>query len=205
MKIAIIGTGNVGGALAKGFAKVGHEVLLGVRNPTDHKIKTLLDADARISAHEIREASEKAEVILLAIPPAAIFEIAQNLGNVTDKIIIDASNSVFVKPEPYLHVCAALRDLKPEVHLVKCFNTTGYENMENPHYGDTAIDMYVAGDSEQAKKVARTLAQEIGFGQVYDFGGFDKIPLIEQFAMVWINLAIMQKEGRNMAFQILKR
>ena len=205
MKIAIIGTGNVGGSLAKRFAEVGHKVLLGARDTTSEKVQALLTHHSAITAYDIQEATTQAEIILLAIPPTAIQEIASSMGNVENKVIIDATNSVFAKPEPYAHVCEALKNLKPKAHLVKCFNTTGYENMLNPKYGEVAIDMYVAGDSDKAKDIAKSLSQEIGFGEVYDFGGFDKIPLIEQFAMAWINLAILQKEGRNMAFQILRR
>jgi len=52
---------------------------------------------------------------------------------------------------------------------------------------------------------AEQLANDIGFGKCYDFGGDDKVELLEKFALSWINIAIMQGHGRNLAFKLLKR
>ena len=56
-----------------------------------------------------------------------------------------------------------------------------------------------------AKQIASQLSKEAGFSECYDFGGDDKVELLEQFAFSWINLAIIQKHGRNIAFKVLKR
>jgi predicted dinucleotide-binding enzyme len=77
--------------------------------------------------------------------------------------------------------------------------------MLNPIYNGEGIDMFMAGDSESAKQVASQLALDCGFGACYDFGKADKVQLLEQFALSWINLAIMQGHGRNIAFKILRR
>jgi 8-hydroxy-5-deazaflavin:NADPH oxidoreductase len=65
--------------------------------------------------------------------------------------------------------------------------------------------MFTAGSSEKGIAVATQLAKDVGFGAVYHFGGNDKFNLIEQMAYCWINLAIVQKQGRNMAFKIVRR
>ena len=106
MKIAIIGAGNVGGALAKQFAKAGHSVYLGVRNIKDPKAIALLSK--RISAHTISEAVAKADVIITAVYPQATKEIAKQMGNVSQKIIIDAMNTFRGKPDPYKTTAEAL-------------------------------------------------------------------------------------------------
>jgi hypothetical protein len=205
MKITIIGAGNVGGALALGWAKAGHQVILGVRNLDDSEIKALVAANKNISAKSVTDAAKEAEVILVSVPVAAIKDVAKALGEVKSKIIIDATNSVFQKPEPYAHGVEAFKALTKCEDVVKCFNSTGFENMANPKYGDLAIDMFVAGRSQRGKAIAQQLAKDLGFAECYDFGGDDKIALLEQFALAWINLAIMQKYGRGMAFKILKR
>jgi predicted dinucleotide-binding enzyme len=204
MKIAIIGTGNVGSALAKGFAKAGHQVALGVRNKNEFK-GVGLASEKNISVHSISEAAAAADVILIAAVPQAVKEIATQLGDVSDKVIIDSMNSVRVKPEPYSNTTEALIKLTNCKDIVKCFNTTGAENMSNPSYGGKGIDLFYAGDSEKAKKVAEQLAKDIGFENVYNFGGSDKFNLLEQFALSWINLAMMQGYGRGIAFKILNR
>jgi len=203
MKIAIIGTGNVGGALATQWSKKGHTIYLGVQDLANFKGKNLLENE-NTSVLTIQEAVQKSEVVLIATPPAAIFEIIDKIGEVSGKIIIDATNSVMKSPEPYKTVYHCLAD-KTNAEIVKCFNTTGFENMLNPVYEGHGIDMFMAGDSEKAKSVAKLLAQDCGFGSCMDFGNSDKVELLEKFALSWINLAIMQGHGRNMAFKVVRR
>ncbi|MFN3315927.1 MAG: NADPH-dependent F420 reductase [Raineya sp.] len=203
MKIAIIGTGNVGGALATKWANKGHEINLGVQDISNFKGKELLN-NPNTKAYSIAEAVQKLEVILIATPPTAIFEILEQIGDVSGKIIIDATNTVTKKPEPYATVYHALTD-KTNAEVVKCFNSTGFENMKNLIYNEEGIDMFMAGDSPKAKEVAKVLALDCGFSTCWDFGKGDKVELLEKFALSWINLAIMQGHGRNLAFKVLKR
>lgn len=203
MQIAIIGHGNVGGALAKHWANFGHEVIIGARNPQDEKVQALAQIQ-NITTTDILEAISKSDVILVATPAHTAVELANQFGKLTNKIIIDATNAIRQKPEPYPTAFHAFQAITG-AELAKCFNTTGFENMENPHYGDTAIDLFVAGSSEKAKEVAIQLAKDAGFGECYDFGDGDRVELLEQFAMAWINLAIFQKHGRDIAFKIIKR
>ena len=203
MNIAIIGTGNVGGALATQWAKNSHTINLGVQDTTNFKGKELLK-NPNTNLFDIQEAVEKSEVILVATPPNAIFSIINQLGEVKNKTIIDATNSIMKSPEPYQTVYHALAD-KTDAEVVKCFNTTGFENMLNPNYNGLAIDMFMAGDSQKAKEIAHTLALDCGFSDCIDFGKSDKVELLEKFALSWINLAIMQGHGRNLAFKLLKR
>lgn len=203
MNIAIIGTGNVGGALATNWASKGHSIHLGVNNIHQFKGIELLK-NLNTSATTITDAVVKSEAVLVATPPTAIFDIISQLGQVSGKVIIDATNSVRQCPDPYKTVYHCLAD-KTDAEVVKCFNTTGFENMLNPNYNGEKIDMFMAGDSDQAKAVAKRLALDAGFESCIDFGKADKVELLEKFALSWINLAIMQGHGRNIAFKVLKR
>lgn len=203
MNIAIIGTGNVGGALATNWSKKGYNIYLGVQDESNFKGQNLLKNDHTF-AFSIHEAITKSDVVLIATPPTAIFEILEQMGDVSDKIIIDATNSVMKGPEPYKTVYHALAD-KTDAEIVKCFNTTGFENMLDPIYNGEDIDMFMAGDSPKAKEIALQLALDCGFGSCIDFGKSDKVELLEKFALSWINLAIMQGHGRNMAFKVVRR
>jgi predicted dinucleotide-binding enzyme len=127
------------------------------------------------------------------------------MGKLQGKVLIDATNAIAQKPEPYATVYHFLAAAGTGAELVKCFNTTGYENMQNPVYRGEGIDMFMAGDSEAAKDVAVQLAMDCGFENCYDFGKSDKVELLEKFALSWINLAIMQGMGRNIAFRLIKR
>ena len=201
MKIAIIGTGNVGGALATQWSKTGHKIYLGVRDTTHFKGKELL-TNKNTSVHFIEEAVKQATVILVAAPPQFAESLSVTFGNTTDKIIIDATNAIRTKPENYATAFHAFSDLT-DAEVVKCFNSTGFENMKNPDYGNLKLDMFMAGDSAKAKTIATQLSKDAGFENCYDFGGTDKVELLEKFALSWINLAIFQGIGRNMGFKLV--
>lgn len=203
MKIAIIGTGNVGGALATQWSKNGHQIFLGVRDADNFKGKELLN-NSNTSVHAISEAIQLAEVILVASPPQFAENLSQNFVNVANKTIIDATNAVRTKLKNYptaYHAFEALTDAE----VVKCFNSTGYENMKNPNYDAVKLDMFMAGNSEKAKVVAAQLSIDAGFENCYDFGGTDKVELLEKFALSWINLAIFQEMGRDIGFKLVFR
>lgn len=185
MTIAIIGAGNVGGALAEGWARAGHTIVIGERG-------------------ELREAALQADVVLVAVPGGAVADVARELGPLGDRVVIDATNLVGATL-PDGRNPALLREATQSPHVVKAFNTTGFENMRDPRYADQAIDMFVAGASRHAKQVVTDLAQSLGFDQVWDLGGDEAIPLLEALALVWIRLAIVQKQGRGLGLKLLRR
>jgi hypothetical protein len=205
MKIAIIGTGNVGGALATKWAMAGHTIHLGVKDIQIFKGKDLLK-NPNTSVHSVEEAVQLAEVILIAVPAPATVDVTKSLGDTTGKIIIDSMNIIMGRgPAGFTNTSDAILANTNTRDVVKCFNTTGFNNMINPQYGDTLIDLFVAGDSEKGKKIAIQLSGDAGFGNCYHAGGNDKFQLMEQFAWFWINLAMFQGQGREIGFKLLKR
>ncbi len=205
MKIAIIGSGNVGSALGKGWLNAGHEVVFGVRDPQSPKTQKVLALIPEAKLNTVADASINAVVIVITTPPEAVLDLIPQLGNVSNKVIIDTTNSIRTKPAPYATAYDAIKEISKAQDLVKCFNSTGFENMLNPNYHGEGIDMFAAGNSKKAKQVAGQLAKDIGFATCYDFGGDDKVELLEKFALSWINMAIMQRHGRNLAFKLVRR
>ncbi len=205
MNIAIIGTGNVGWALATKWSKAWHHIFLGVKDEYNFKGKHLLN-NPNTHVSSIHDAVKRAEVILLATPAPAAIQVTKSLGDTSDKIIIDVMNIVMNRgPEWFTNTTDAILANTQTQDVVKCFNTTGYNNMENPVYGQTVLDVFVAGDSQKAKQIAMQLAKDAGFAECYDVGGNDKFELMEQFAWFWINLAMFQGQGREIWFKLLKR
>jgi predicted dinucleotide-binding enzyme len=88
--------------------------------------------------------------------------------------------------------------------VVKAFNTTGFENMQNPRYGENAVTMFYAGDDPEAKKVVNGLAKDLGFDPI-DAGGLPEAHALEILASFWGNLAYAQKMGRGIAFRLMRR
>lgn len=206
MKISIIGSGNVGSALAHGLLKANHNVSFGVRDASSAKSEKANALLNNAKLQSIEEACKSAEIIIITTPPEAVLQLIPQLGDVTGKVIIDATNSVRVRPEPYPTAFHAIKPLTKSEKVVKCFNSTGFENMTNPIYpAFGGIDMFCAGNDKESKAIAQKLSKDIGFAECWDFGGDDKVELLEKFALSWINLAIMQGHGRDIAFKVIKR
>lgn len=210
MNIAILGAGNVGGALGKGWASKGHSVYYGVPHPQSEKVQALLKSIGKNArAGSIHDAAASAEIVVLATPWSAAHDVVLAAGKVAGKIIIDCTNPL----EPDLsglaidHNTSAAEQialLAVGAHVVKAFNTTGAGNMANTHYGNSEVTMCIAGDDTAAKSTVMKLAQDLGFEAV-DAGPLKNARLLESFAMLWICLAVKQGLGANIAFKLLRR
>ena len=163
MQIAIIGTGNVGGALARAWSRAGHRIFLGVRNLQDPKVLALTAGGAQITAHSPAEAVGDAETVLFAIPPNALRQVLDNLGDLKGKVLIDATNSVRAKAEGVRERCGCSSFMDQEHRRGEVLQYTGFNVMENPQFGEMAADMFMAGSSARGKEIARQLALRCRF------------------------------------------
>lgn len=210
MNIAILGAGNVGGALGKGWAAKGHSIYYGVPDPQSEKMQMLLKSIGQnVRVGSVHDAAESANIIVLATPWPATHDVVLAAGKVAGKIIIDCTNPLQADLSGLAigHNTSAAEQialLAVGAHVVKAFNTTGAGNMANTHYGSNEITMCIAGDDTAAKSTVTKLAQELGFEAV-DAGPLMNARLLEPFAMLWIYLAIKQGLGPNIAFKLLRR
>lgn len=202
MKIAILGAGNVGAALGKRFAEAGHDVTYGVRNPARSR-----DAIPGAKIETIAEASRDAEMIVLAVPFGAVRQALLDCGDITGKIIVDATNPLTMTDKGLALTCGfdtsgaeQIVPMTAGAKLVKSFNSTGFGNMADP--GKSM--MLVCGDDHDAVETVRKLAEDIGF-EAIAIGDITKARLLEPLAMLWIHLAYSTKLSRDFAFQIFRR
>ncbi len=198
MRIAILGAGNVGGGLGKAFAAVGHEVVFGVRDPESTKTQAALAEIADASAASPGVAVEGAEVVVFAIRPVAINATVAELPSLAGRIVIDAMNR-FDSEVGGHSTTQDLAALLPGAKLAKAFNTIGFENYATAAERTVPAAMFVAGDDEDAKRVAMALASEIGF-RPEDAGGLANAKVLEELVKVW--LALVQVHGRTVAFAV---
>jgi 8-hydroxy-5-deazaflavin:NADPH oxidoreductase len=200
MKIAIIGAGNVGNALGSGWAKRGHEVVFGVRSPAKAGVP---------NAAYVRDAAQSADVVVLAVPWEAVPDAIRSAGDLTGKLIIDATNPLLpdlsgLDTERGTSGGEKVASLAREIPVVKIFNTTGFPNMVNPDYNGERATMFYCGDDANAKSIAAGLASDLGFEPV-DAGPLSQARLLEPLALLWITLALKQGFGVNIAFKLMRR
>lgn len=202
MRIGVIGAGKVGTALGGRWIDAGHEVVYGVRDPSDEKY-----ADLPVAA-SVEDAVTGADIVLIALPWMATREVVSGL-EVGEAVVIDATNPLAagareLELDPALAGAELVRDWIGSNRVVKAFNTTGSGNMSNPDYGALRPLMPVAGDDESAKEAAVGLANEIGFEGI-DAGPLKAARDLEQMAMLWIRLAYPLGNGPDIAFALLRR
>jgi hypothetical protein len=209
MRIAIIGAGNVGGALARGWARAGHEVLLGARDPKDTRLAPLAAAGARAVAPA--DAAAAAGVVKLALPWHAAEAAATGLGDLAGKVVIDCTNPLAMGPTGLglamgfaTSGAETLAARLPGARLVKTLNQVGAEVMADASGFAHPPAMFMAGDDADAKSTVAGLLADLGF-EPLDAGALDRARLLEPLGMLWINQAMLRGKGRDWAFAALPR
>lgn len=200
MNIAIIGAGNVGGALGKSWARAGHRVVFGVREPQAEKTRALLaDVGAGATAASVADAAREAEVVAVATPWNATEAAVRSAGSLAGKVVVDCTNPLKFTPGVGLELALGFSESgaehvarwAPGARVVKAFNTYGYENFANASYPNAAglrPVMLVAGDDAAAKASVAGLASDIGF-EAFDAGGLRAARELEPLALIWIRAA----------------
>jgi hypothetical protein len=208
MSLSIIGAGNVGLALAHAFTQRGESVVVGVPDPAKygHEIGKL-GALARVTF--TAEAIAASDVVILAVPYAAVAQVARSVSDWQGRILVDATNPLAaglagLSLGTTTSGAEELARLAQGARVVKAFNTTGAENMADSRYPCGKPFMPVCGDDEEARLRVIALATLIGFDAV-DLGPLSAARYLEPFAMTWIHLAIKQGYGRKFAFSLLRR
>ncbi|MBV7395750.1 NADPH-dependent F420 reductase [Mameliella sediminis] len=205
MQIAIIGTGNVGSAIAHGLAATDHAVTLGARDPQSEKVLALAErTGARVATPA--NAAATADIIVLALPWAAAEKAVSSLGDLGDKIVIDCMNPLGMV-DGALGLLAGHTTSGGEMvqgwlagtRVVKTLNQVGAEIMaDNADLPQRPV-MFMAGDDDSAKAQVATVLNDLGFAPL-DAGDLTKARLLEPFGMLWINQALQRGKGRNWAF-----
>jgi 8-hydroxy-5-deazaflavin:NADPH oxidoreductase len=211
MQIAIIGAGNVGGALGKGWARAGHPITYGVADPSAAKHRATAEAAGGASLFSVPRAVQGADAIVLAIPFEAVGNALKSAGDLSGRLLIDVTNplrmgaaglelSIGLDRSAAEHVAS----LAPGAAVFKTLNQVGFELMENTAGYVAPPVMFVAGDDPARKDVVMGLVSDLGFHAV-DAGGLRVARLLEPFGMLWIHMAINRKAGRDNAFAYLAR
>lgn len=201
MRIGIIGAGPVGTTLGKGWVKAGHEIVYGSRKPGE-------------APHEgarwvsVREAAVAGDVVALVTPWPAVEDALAAAGDLGGKPLIDVTNPIgagFALTHGHTTSGAEhVASLAKNARVVKAFNSTGFENMANPRYGDSRAVMPVAGDDRGAVDVVAGLAEGLGFEAVR-LPSLARSRDLEPLAMLWIKLAMAWGQGRDIAFGVARR
>lgn len=191
--IAIIGTGDVAGALGPRLAEEGHRIVYGSRSPLSPRVLALVErTHETATAGSPAEAAAEAGIVVLAVPAAVAEEVTRGLGDLDGKIIIDPTNA-FRFTEDRLSVrtiddsmAERIQAAAPRSLVVKAFNTLSYRTMADPSISGGPVTIPLAGNDQRAKQRVAELAASLGF-EAIDLGPLRYAREIEGMLILWMN------------------
>jgi 8-hydroxy-5-deazaflavin:NADPH oxidoreductase len=210
-KIGILGSGAVGTALAKGFAKHGFDVVIGTNSLT--KVNQLAQSTGT-RADSFAAAVRHGEIIVLAVKGNAAETVIASIGNASlkGKTIIDATNPIAELPPvngviqyftgPNESLMERLQRSAPDANFVKAFSCIGSALMVNPDLGGQKPAMFYCGNSDSAKAEVRDILVKFGFSPE-DMGKAEGARAIEPLAMLWCIPGMRENHWQH-AFALLK-
>ncbi len=192
LRIGIIGSGTMGGALGLLWAEAGHQILFSSRNP--HELMDLVQSAApRASAGFADAAAFFGDVVLLAVPPGAIPQIGEDFGHLMQgKVVIDLTNPRADRDGPLtdewleMGTGLAMAQYLPGVRLVKAFNSLGARMLRNPMRNGARIGVPIAGDDEEARDIVADLVRDTGLEPVI-VGPLERAKEFDRGTPVWVS------------------
>ena len=210
-KIGVIGSGQVGETLANGFAKHGHEVMRGSRDPSK-LAEWKRGAGEKAKTGSFEETARFAEIVVLAVKGTAAEEAVSLCGGALDgKVVIDTTNPISDKPPtngvisyftgPNDSLLERLQRRAPGARFVKAFSSVGSALMVNPKL-PAKPSMFICGNDAAAKEQTRALLDAFGW-ETEDVGPVEAARAIEPLCILWCLPGFLRNDWAH-AFKVLR-
>jgi predicted dinucleotide-binding enzyme len=194
-KIAVLGSGPVGQALADGFLKHGFDVVRGTREPAK-LAEWKAGAGAKAGVATFAEAASGADLVVLAVKGDAAESVVDlaGAGNLAGKTVIDTTNPIANVPPTngVLHFTTTLEDSMmerlqrrvPAAKFVKAFSCVGNTYMVNPQLPGGPPTMFICGNDAGAKAEVKEILVRFGW-DIEDLGAVEAARAIEPLCILW--------------------
>ena len=203
--VAVIGTGDMGDTLGPRFAQLGYRVIYGSRDPQSEKVQGLVARTGHSASAAVQaEAAAKADIVVLAIPWPAMETVAQSLGDLKGKIVIDISmpfrQGKDGYPEPSMPTSSAemIQQWNPGARVVKTFATMGSGIIDEPQSAGGTVSLPIASDDKAAKEKVASIIAAMGLDPV-DFGPLRMAREIETLQLIYM-IPLVQNRPWNWEF-----
>jgi hypothetical protein len=213
MKVGVLGSGAVAQTLAAGFAKHGHEAMIGTRDKA--KLADWLKKNPAAQVGSFSETAAFGEVVVLAVKGSAAADVLRSAGsaNLAGKPVMDTCNPIADAP-PVNGVLKFFTTLDnslmeqlqkefPAAHFVKAFNSVGAPRMVNPEFKGGRPTMFICGNDDGAKATAAKILDQFGW-ETADMGKVEAARAIEPLCMLWCILGFTRNEWTH-AFKLLRQ
>jgi 8-hydroxy-5-deazaflavin:NADPH oxidoreductase len=194
MKIAVIGTGSAGRALAAGFRRIGHDVVVGTRDP-EVTAQREEWAGSDLTLVTFADAATDADFVINATGGlVSLGALAQ--VDLEGKVLVDVSNPLDFSEgfPPRLSVsntdslAEQIQRAHPEARVVKALNTVNGAVMVDPARLPEATTIFVAGDDPLAREAVRELLGELGWVDIVEFPTLEAARALEMWLPLWVRL-----------------
>lgn len=211
-KIGILGSGQVAQVLGNGFIKHGYEVMLGTRD-VSHLSEWKAKAPGGGKAGTLEETAKFGQIIVLAVKGTSVEGLVKSVAtHLNGKTVIDATNPIALDP-PVNGVLKYFTDLNessmerlqkavPQANFVKAFNSVGSHLMVNPNLKGGMPTMFIAGNSDAAKKEVTEILDRFGW-ETADMGKVEGARAIEPLCILWCIPGLTNNQWTH-AFKLLK-
>ncbi len=209
MKLAFIGVGKVGFALANNLQQKGHQVIIAHDDTDSESVVSAQQKNSAFTALPVQKAIEEAEIIFLATPFRASESILKPL-NFNGKTLIDCTNPVGAGISHGLasKISGAekVQAWAPTAQVVKSYSIYGYENLENPSFPSYDIKpaMLIAGNDTASKQQVTQLNSDLGFETV-DIGDLSQALHLEHMTLLWVKMVRADGHHPNFTWAYLER
>ena len=202
MKLAFIGIGNVGFAIANNLQKKGHDIIVANNDENSETVKKALEQNVNFSTKKIQEAIDEAEIVFLATPFQANEEILKSL-TFNGKVLVDCTNPVGMgishglKSE--ISGSEKVQEWAPDAKVVKAFTIYGFENFINSDYPNYNVKplMMIAGNDTAAKNIVSKINTDMGY-ETLDIGKLDQALHLEHMTLLWVKM--VRRDGHHPNF-----
>ena len=212
-KVGIIGSGDVGKTLAKGFLKHGYQVAIG----SDHteKLAEFKRENPQIETATFEQAAQSGDIVVLCVKGTVAEEIIEKVKrHLSGKTVIDTTNPIADAPPQNgvlkfftsldESLMERLQKIAPDAQFVKALNSVGSGLMINPNFGDNSKPtMFICGNNEDAKKKVNEILEKFGF-EIEDMGKAESARAIEPLCILWCIPGFLRNEWTH-AFKLLKK
>ena len=199
--IAVLGAGTVGQTLATGWARAGHEVVLGSRTPETDRVHAAVTATGARRAATHADAARDADLVVVTVPGDQVDALVGELGTaLRDRPVIDTTN-VLTPHAPALHHLDVL--VAAGAVAFRALHSTGWEQMAQPMFDAQRSDMAYAGPDGPARTIVETAIADLGFRPIWLGEGPDAIAIADALARLWIHLVFARGWSRRLGLRLL--
>lgn len=213
MKIGILGTGDVGKALGRGFIDLGHDVMMGSREAQNPKaVGWAKECGPRASTGTFAQSAKFGDMVVISTLGVAAESAIQMAGpqNFVGKTILDTTNPLdFSQGMPPKLIGGLgtssgekIQAALPGANVVKVFNTVGNAFMYRPKFPGGIPTMFICGDHNTAKEQVTGICRDFGW-ETIDVGGINASHYLEAMCLVWV-LSGAKSGNWQQAFKMLR-